>query len=153
MMWYDTFVNITQQADTTPPVQVAGLSVTTATSTQLNLAWTANTETDLNHYNVYRGTTAGFAVTLGTTTPVGTPTTNSLSNTGLNPSTTYYYKVSAVDNAGNIGPLSAERSATTGAAAFARLYSLKVTAGCDACFHCRTLYIQHPLTCYLTIKF
>ena len=103
--------------DTTPPVQVAGLTVTPVGSTQLNLAWTANTETDLNHYNVYRGTTAGFAVTLGTTTPVGTPTTNSFSNTGLNPSTTYYYKVSAVDNAGNIGPLSAERSATTGATA------------------------------------
>ena len=103
--------------DTTPPVQVAGLTVTPVGSTQLNLAWTANTETDLNHYNVYRGTTAGFAVTLGTTTPVGTPTTNSYQNTGLSPSTTYYYKVSAVDNAGNIGPLSAERSGTTGATA------------------------------------
>ena len=32
----------------------------------------------------------------------------------MNPSTTYYYKVAAVDNAGNIGLLSAERSATTG---------------------------------------
>ena len=42
--------------DTTPPAQVAGLSVTTASSTQLNLTWTANTEADLNHYNVYRGT-------------------------------------------------------------------------------------------------
>ena len=56
--------------DTTPPAQVAGLSVTAASSTQLNLAWTANTEPDLNHYNVYRGTTAGFPVTLGTTIPV-----------------------------------------------------------------------------------
>ena len=97
-------------ADTTPPAQVAGLSVTAASSTQLNLSWTANTEPDLNHYNVYRGTTAGFPVTLGTTIPVATPTTSSYSNTGLSPSTTYYYKVSAVDNAGNIGPLSLERS-------------------------------------------
>ena len=32
----------------------------------------------------------------------------------MNPSTTYYYKVAAVDNAGNIGPLSSEKSATTG---------------------------------------
>jgi hypothetical protein len=102
--------------DTTPPVKVTGLSVTAASSSQLNLAWTANTEPDLNHYNVYRGTTQGFAVTPGTTTPVGTPTTNSFSNTGLAASTTYYYKVAAVDNAGNIGTLSDEGSGRTGAA-------------------------------------
>ena len=104
-------------ADTTPPVQVAGLSATTVSSTQINLGWTANTETDLNHYNVYRGTTAGFVVTPGTTVPIATPATNSYSNTGLSPSTTYYYKVAAVDNAGNIGAVSAERSATTSPAA------------------------------------
>lgn len=63
-------------ADTTPPVQVAGLAVTTASSTQLNLSWTQNTELDLNHYNVYRGTTAGFLVTLGTTTPVTNASTD-----------------------------------------------------------------------------
>ena len=99
--------------DTTPPVQVTGLSATTVSSTQINLGWTANTETDLNHYNVYRGTTAGFVVTPGTTVPIATPTTNSYSNTGLSPSTTYYYKVAAVDNAGNIGALSNEVSGTT----------------------------------------
>ena len=62
--------------DTTPPVQVAGLSATTVSSTQINLGWTANTETDLNHYNVYRSTTAGFVVTPGTTAPIATPATN-----------------------------------------------------------------------------
>ena len=101
----DVIVNYSASPDTTPPAQVAGLSVTAASSTQLNLSWTANTELDLNHYNVYRGTTAGFPVTLGTTIPVATPNTSSYSNTGLSPSTTYYYKVSAVDNAGNIGTL------------------------------------------------
>ena len=111
----ERFATTLTPADTTPPAQVAGLSVTAASSTQLNLSWTANTELDLNHYNVYRGTTAGFAVTLGTTIPVATPNTSSYSNTGLSPSTTYYYKVSAVDNAGNIGTLSTERSGTTSA--------------------------------------
>ena len=100
-----------------PPAQVTGLAVTTpgGTTTQLDLTWTANNEADLNHYNVYRGTTAGFVVTPGTTTPVATPTTNSYSNTGLTAGTTYYYKVAAVDNANNIGNLSTEVSGTTGA--------------------------------------
>ena len=56
-------------------------------------------------------------VTPGTTVPVATPTTNSYSNTGLTPSTTYYYRVAAVDNAGNIGPLSDEASGTTASTA------------------------------------
>lgn len=107
--------------DTTPPAKVTGLSVTnasgSASSSQLNLTWTANTEPDLNHYNVYRGTTQGFAVIPGTTTPVATPTTNSYSDTGLTASTTYYYKVAAVDNSGNIGTLSDEASGTTTSAA------------------------------------
>ena len=87
----------------------------TAGRTQLNLAWTANTEPDLNHYNVYRGTVQGFPVTPGTTVPIATPTTNSYMNTGLTPSTTYYYRVAAVDNAGIIGPLSDERVGSTSA--------------------------------------
>jgi hypothetical protein len=100
-----------------PPSQVTGLTVTTASNTQLNLSWTANPPGDnVTSYNVYRGTTAGFPVTPGTTTPIATPTTNSYSNTGLTASTTYYYKVAAV-NSGGIGPLSAEASGTTGAAA------------------------------------
>jgi hypothetical protein len=104
-------------SDTTPPARVTGLSVTTAAGTagqsQLNLAWTANTEPDLNHYNVYRGTVQGFAVTPGITVPVAAPTTNSYSDTGRTSSTTYYYRVAAVDNAGNIGPLSDEASGRT----------------------------------------
>jgi Fibronectin type III domain len=99
--------------DTTPPAQVTGLIVTTVSSTQLNLGWTANTEPDLNHYNVYQGTTTGFTVTPGTTPPTATPGTNSFADTGLNPSSTYYYRVAAVDNAGNIGTLSSEQSGTT----------------------------------------
>src|SRR4029079_9137114 len=101
--------------DTTPPAQVTGLSASTISSTQINLAWTQNTESDFNQYLIYRGTSSGFTVTLGVTAPTGTSTANSYSSTGLSPSTTYYYKVAAVDNAGNIGPLSSERSTTTNA--------------------------------------
>ena len=55
--------------DTIPPSQVTGLNVTTASDTQLNLSWTANTESDLDHYNIYKGTTPGFTVTIGTYYP------------------------------------------------------------------------------------
>jgi hypothetical protein len=100
--------------DTTPPSKVLGLTATTATGgSQINLNWNANTEPDLDHYNIYRGTTAGFPVNTTNDTPLATPTTNSYSNTGLTASTTYYYKVAAVDTSNNIGALSDEASATT----------------------------------------
>ena len=50
--------------DTTPPGQVGPLTVTPISDIQIDLSWTANTEPDLDHYNVYRGTTPGFTVTL-----------------------------------------------------------------------------------------
>ena len=104
----------TAEPPTIPPSQVTGLSATAVSSTQINLAWTANPPADgVANYNVYRGTAAGFTVTPGTTPPIATPTTNSFSNAGLTASTTYYYKVAAVDAAGNIGPLSSEAFATT----------------------------------------
>ena len=89
-----------------PPRKVSGLSVSSISSTQLNLKWSANKESDFSHYNVYKGTKSSFTVTLGTTSPAGTSTTNSYSSTGLNPSTTYYYKVATVDKAGHIGSVS-----------------------------------------------
>jgi concanavalin A-like lectin/glucanase superfamily protein len=99
--------------DVIPPGQVTGLSATPSSSTQINLGWNNNPESDLANYNVYRGTSAGFPVTLGVTVPVGTPSTNTYNDTGRTASTTYYYKVSAVDSSNNIGALSTEANATT----------------------------------------
>ena len=96
-----------------PPQKVDGLSVSSISSTQLNLKWTANKENDFSHYNVYKGTKSSFTVTLGTTPPAGTSTTNSYSSTGLNPSTIYYYKVAAVDKAGHISSVSSTKSGKT----------------------------------------
>ena len=94
----------TTTGDSTAPAKVMDLAVTTISGSQLDLAWTANVETDLNHYNIYRDTTTGFAVNTVTDTPLAQPSTNSYSDSiGLSQSTTYYYKVAAVDNAGNIG--------------------------------------------------
>ena len=94
--------------DTTPPAQVTGLTVTTVSSSQLDVSWTANTESDLDHYNVYRSTVSGGPYGL-----VASPTTNSYSDTGLTALTTYYYIVSAVDKAGNEGIPSSEASGMT----------------------------------------
>jgi len=121
--------------DTTPPGQVTGLTVTASTTnpaTQLDLSWTANPATDgVNHYNVYRGTTANFPVNTATDTPLATPATNSYSNTGLTASTTYFYKVAAVDAAGNIGTLSTEASGTTasGTPTFVSIYKVTGSTG------------------------
>jgi hypothetical protein len=101
-------------SDTTPPAQVAGLTITPASNSQLNLNWNANTELDINHYNVYRSTIPSFSVNLLSDAPIAQPTSNSYSDTGLASATSYYYKVAAVDNANNIGPLSTEVSARTG---------------------------------------
>jgi subtilisin family serine protease len=94
--------------DTIPPAQVTSVTVTTVSSSQLDVSWTANTESDLDHYNVYRSTVTGSPYSL-----VASPTTNSYSDTGLTALTTYYYIVSAVDNAGNEGIPSLEKSGTT----------------------------------------
>ena len=95
--------------DTTPPAQVTGLTVTTMSSSQLNLSWTANTEPDLKNYRVYRRTISDVTYTL-----IASPRVNAYSDTtGLAAATTYYYVVSAVDTSANEGLKSAEASGTT----------------------------------------
>jgi hypothetical protein len=63
------------------------------------------------------GTKSSFKISPGVTVPSGTSNTNSYSSTGLDPSTTYYYKIAAVDDANNIGPLSNAKPGTTKGAA------------------------------------
>ena len=94
--------------DNTAPAQVSGLTVTTVSSSRLDLRWEANTELDLDHYNVYRSTTSGGPYDL-----VASPVSNSYSDTGLEASTSYYYIVSAIDVVGNEGTSSLEASGTT----------------------------------------
>ena len=115
--------------DSTAPAKVLGLTVTPISASRLDLAWTTNTEPDLAHYNVYRGTSPGFAVNTATDTPLAQPATNSYSDTtGLSDSTTYYYKVAAVDTSSNIGILSDEASGATGdSTAPAKVLGLTVT--------------------------
>ena len=100
-------------ADTTPPSAPTGLTATAISATRIDLGWTASTDNvGVTGYRVER--CAGAACT--NFAQVGTPTATSFSNTGLAASTTYRYRVRAVDAAGNLGAYSAIASATTPAA-------------------------------------
>jgi fibronectin type 3 domain-containing protein len=88
------------------PTAPTGLTATAGIA-QVTLNWTA--VTGATSYNVQRSTTSG-----GPYTTVGTPTTNSFTNTGLTNGTTYYYVVAAVNSAGT-GPNSSQVSGTPAA--------------------------------------
>ncbi len=89
--------------DTTPPSTPTNLAATAVSSSQINLSWTASTDNvGVTGYKIFRGGVQ-----------VGTATTNSYSDTGLSPSTSYSYTVSAFDAAGNNSGNSNTASATT----------------------------------------
>jgi len=92
--------------DTTPPTTPQHLQASASGPSRIDLSWEASTDTGsgVASYRIYRD---------GSTTPITSVTTLNYSDTGLSPSTTYSYAVSAVDVAGNESPLSAAASATT----------------------------------------
>ncbi|MFF2089561.1 DNRLRE domain-containing protein [Paenibacillus sp. NPDC058174] len=78
-------------SDTTPPSAPAGLTGTAASSSQINLSWSASTDNvGVTGYDIYRG---GFYLK--------SVTTNSASDTGLAALSSYSYYVKAKDAAGN----------------------------------------------------
>lgn len=108
-------------ADTTAP-STPTLTVSAASSTRIDLSWTASTDSGgsgLAGYRLYRdGATTALAT-------VNAPTTT-YSDTGLTASTQYSYVVRAFDGAGNESAPSTAASATTQDA------SAPGTAGIDA---------------------
>ncbi|WP_217593997.1 fibronectin type III domain-containing protein [Cohnella sp. GbtcB17] len=103
-------IKVTGSADTAAPGQTTGLGVANVSDTKLALSWTASTASDLRYYEVYRGTTSGF--TPGAGSLIAIPQTNKWLDTNLLPGQTYYYKVLAVDKAGNKGVASSQASGT-----------------------------------------
>ncbi len=95
--------NPTPTPDTTAPAAPSGLTATVASSSQINLRWTAATDnTGVTSYLVFRGTTQ-----------VATVSETTYADSGLSPSTSYTYQVKAKDAAGNVGPASNSAAATT----------------------------------------
>jgi hypothetical protein len=94
--------------DTQPPTAPTGLTATGSVGTA-TLAWTAATDNKaVVNYNVHRSTTAGFVP--AAVNRVAQPASTGYTDTGL-AAGTYYYRVTAQDAAGNVGPASNEASA------------------------------------------
>lgn len=78
---------MTPPPDTTPPSVPAGLAGTAVSATQINLTWSASTDSvGVKGYYVYLNDVA-----------LGTTATTSFQHTGLTAGTTYNYRVSAYD--------------------------------------------------------
>jgi chitodextrinase len=93
--------------DTTAPSIPTGLKAVAADVDQINLTWTASTDSGgsgLAGYNVYRG---------GTKLNSNPVTTTSFGDSTVIASTTYSYKVEAVDGAGNKSAQTSAVSVTT----------------------------------------
>ncbi|MBN2000345.1 DNRLRE domain-containing protein [candidate division KSB1 bacterium] len=96
-------VEVSTPTDDQPPSTPTGLTATASSSTQIDLTWNAATDnTAVAGYRVFRDGVE-----------IGTASTLAYTDTGLSPSTTYQYQVSAFDAVGNESGLSATASATT----------------------------------------
>jgi Viral BACON domain len=83
----------------------AALTVNAPASSSVTLTWNANTESDLAGYKVYRATASGAYAA-----PIATLTGNvtNYAAMGLQVGTTYFFVVTAYDNAGNESSMSNE---------------------------------------------
>lgn len=109
---YSNTASATTQAppDTQAPTAPTSLTATPVSSTQINLAWAASTDNvGVTGYRVERCQGAGCS----NFAQIATPTSTTFSNTGLSASTSYSYRVRAVDAAGNLSPYTSTVSAST----------------------------------------
>src|SRR5215472_5532906 len=104
------------QCTALPPAP-AGLTAAAASSTQINLTWpSVNPPSNCSvTYNVFRSTASGFTPSSSNQIASGLGAT-SLSDTGLAPSSTFYYLVEAADAAGASAASNQAAATTPGAA-------------------------------------
>jgi chitodextrinase len=93
-------VSTSGAADGTPPSTPGNVTATAASSSQVNLTWTASTDNiGVTGYHVYRNGTQ-----LQTPTPPDATPPTAYTDDTAQPGTAYTYQVSAVDAAGNESP-------------------------------------------------
>ena len=96
--------------DTQPPTAPSNLTATAASTSQINLTWTASTDNvGVSDYFIERCTGAGCTLFFRVAVASGT----TYSDTNLSADTTYEYRVRATDAAGNLSAYSNVVSATT----------------------------------------
>ncbi len=90
----------------------ANLTAVSASSSQINLTWSAATESGgtISQYRIERCQGSGCS----TFTQVATSTSTAYNDPGLSAATSYSYRVRAADAAGDTGPYSNVATATTG---------------------------------------
>ena len=110
---YDTFSNESGYSaevaytvpilDLTAPSTPTSLQAATISTSQINLSWNASSDNiGVTGYRIYRDSTQ-----------IATTSNTTYQDTGLSPSTTYSYTVSAYDAAGNVSGQSSASVATT----------------------------------------
>ena len=97
---YSNLATATTAPDTTPPTDPTSLTATAASSSQINLTWTASTDSGGSGLAGY-GVERCQGVSCTNFVQIATTTTNSYSDTGLTAGTSYSYRIRAVDNSGN----------------------------------------------------
>ena len=96
--------------DTTAPTAPAGLTAKAVGESQINLSWSASTDNVVvTRYKIERCKGVGCSNFI----QIGTATTTTYSNTGLQAFTKYRYRVRARDAAGNVSGYSNMAGATT----------------------------------------
>lgn len=102
--------------DETPTGKVTGLTASDASGNWLKLAWQAPANKDIRYFNIYCSRTPGFSPSQKTLVWSPPADARAFWDYGLQPETTYYYRVTAVDRAGNESAPSDEVQIKTGAA-------------------------------------
>ena len=98
----------TPPADTQPPTAPTNLQASPS-GNSVGLTWGAATDNvSVRRYHVHRATTGGFIP--ASANEIATTTATSYTDTGV-PAGTYFYKVTAEDTSGNVGPPSNEVAA------------------------------------------
>ena len=108
--WVIDNIKLNGKQDTTPPTPPAGLSASPEDN-QVVLSWSSNSEDDLSHYKIYKGDSSPAATLIDSVASNSDGDTSYVDLNVFN-GEVYYYRITAVDLAGNESEFSSEVSIT-----------------------------------------